>query len=71
MFRTCSTNGEKRNTYRTLVGKPDGRSLGRHRRRCVDNIKTDLREIGCGGVDWIHLDQDSGSCEDSNEFQVP
>jgi hypothetical protein len=50
----CSTNGEKRNAYRILVGKPEGkRPLGRPRRRWVDNIKMDLREIVWDGVDWI------------------
>jgi hypothetical protein len=44
--------GEKRNAYRILVGKPDGkRLLGRPRRRGVDNIKMDLREIGWDGLD--------------------
>jgi hypothetical protein len=48
--------GEKRNAYRILVGKPDGkRPLGRPRRRLVDNIKMDLREIGWGVMDWIDL----------------
>jgi hypothetical protein len=43
---------EKRNAYRILVGKPEGkRPLGRPRRRWVDNIKTDLREIGWSGID--------------------
>jgi hypothetical protein len=52
MGRLCSTNGEKRNTYRTLVGKPEGkRPLVRPRRRWVDNIKMDFREIGWGGMD--------------------
>jgi hypothetical protein len=38
--------GEKRNVYRLLVGKPEGkRSLGRPRRRWIDNIKMDLSEI--------------------------
>jgi hypothetical protein len=42
-----STIGEKRNAYRILVGKPEGKSpLGRPRRRRVDNDKMDLREIG-------------------------
>jgi hypothetical protein len=51
--------GEKRNSYRLLVGKPEGkRPLGRPRRRWVDNIKMDLLEIGWGGVDWIGLAQD-------------
>jgi hypothetical protein len=47
MGGACSTNGEKRNAYRILVGKREGkRPLGRPRRRWVDNIKMDLREIG-------------------------
>jgi hypothetical protein len=48
--------GATRNAYRILVGKPEGkRPLGRPRRRWVDNIKTDLGEIGWDGVDWIEL----------------
>jgi hypothetical protein len=48
--------GEKRNACRILVGKPEGRrSLGRPRRRWVDNIKMDLREIGWDGVVWTGL----------------
>jgi hypothetical protein len=48
--------GKKRNAYRILVGNPKGmRPLGRPRRRWVDNIKMDLREIGWDGVDWIDL----------------
>jgi hypothetical protein len=44
--------GEKKNAYRILVGKPEGkRPLERPRRRCVDNIKMDVREIGWDGVD--------------------
>jgi hypothetical protein len=51
--------GEKRNVYRLLVGKPEGkRPLGRPRRRWMDNMKMDLLEIGWGGVDWIGLAQD-------------
>jgi hypothetical protein len=47
---------EKRNAYRILVGKLEGkRPLGRPRRRWVDNIKMDLRDIGWDGVDWIGL----------------
>jgi hypothetical protein len=43
MGRACSTNGAKRNAYRILVGKPEGkRPMGRPRRRWVDNIKIDL-----------------------------
>jgi hypothetical protein len=46
MGRVCSTNGEKRNAYRILVGMPEGkRTLGRPRRKCVHNIKMDLRDI--------------------------
>jgi hypothetical protein len=45
--------GETRNAYRILVGKPEGkRLLGRPRRRWVDNIRIDLREIEWDGVDW-------------------
>jgi hypothetical protein len=48
--------GETRTAYRILVGKPKGkRPLGKPRRRWVDNIKIDLREIGWEGVDWIDL----------------
>jgi hypothetical protein len=44
--------GEKRNACRILVGKPDGkRPFGRQRRRCVDNIKMDLIQIGWDGLD--------------------
>jgi hypothetical protein len=50
--------GEKRNAYRILVGKPEGkRPLGRPRCRWVDNIKMDLSEIGWDGMDWIDLAQ--------------
>jgi hypothetical protein len=59
MGRACSTNGERRNVYRILVGNPEGRrSLGRPRRRWVDNIKMDLKEVGWDGRDWIDLAQD-------------
>ena len=50
---------ERRGAYRVLVEKPEGkRPLGRHRRRWEDNIKMDLQEIGCGGMDWIELARD-------------
>jgi hypothetical protein len=55
----CSTNGEKRNAYILLVGKPDGkRPLGRPRRMWVDNIRMDLGEVGWSEVDWIGLAKD-------------
>jgi hypothetical protein len=58
--RVASTRGTL-NAYRILVGKPEvRRPLGRTRPRWVDNIKVDLREIGWGGVDWIHLAQVRG-----------
>jgi hypothetical protein len=51
--------GEKRNAYRLLMGKPEGkRPLGRARCRWVDNIRMDLGEVGWGDVDWIGLAQD-------------
>jgi hypothetical protein len=59
-------NGEKRNAYRILVRKPEGkRLLGRPRRNWLVIIKMVLREIGWGGMDWIHLAQDS--CEHGSE----
>ena len=51
--------GEGRGVYRILVGKPEGkRPLGRPRRRWEDNIKMDLQEVGCEGMDWIERAQD-------------
>jgi hypothetical protein len=50
------------------VVKPEGkRPLGRSRRVWEDNIKMDLQEVGCGGVDWIELPQVVGTCEYGNE----
>jgi hypothetical protein len=50
---------QRRNAYRLLVGKPEGRRpLGRPRRRWVDNIRMDLVEVGWGDVDWMGLAQD-------------
>jgi hypothetical protein len=55
----CSTNGEKGNAYRLLVGKPEGKTpLERPRRRWVDNMSMDLGEVGWGSVDWIGLAKD-------------
>jgi len=51
--------GEERGMYSVLVAKPEGmRPLGIPRRRWENNIKMDLQEVGCGGVDWIELAQD-------------
>jgi hypothetical protein len=55
MGGACSTNAEKRNAYRLLVGK---RPLGKTRRRWVDNVGIDLRGVGWGDADWIGLAQD-------------
>jgi len=50
--------GERRGIYRILVGKPEGnRPLGRPRPRWEDNIKMDLQEVGCRGMDWVELAQ--------------
>ena len=55
MGGACSAYG----VYRVLVGKPEGkRPLGRPKRSWEDNIKMDLQEVGCGGMDWIELAQD-------------
>jgi hypothetical protein len=51
--------GKSRGACGVLVGKPEGRRrLRRPRRKCEDNIKMDVREVGCGGADWIDLTQD-------------
>jgi hypothetical protein len=51
--------GEEKNAYGTLVGKPERkRSLGKPRRRWLDNIKMNLREIEWDCMDWIDLSQD-------------
>jgi hypothetical protein len=50
--------GEGRDVYRVLAAKPEGRRpLGRPRHRWEDNIKMDLRKVGCGCVDWMELAQ--------------
>jgi hypothetical protein len=52
--------GESRGVYRALVGKPQRkRPLGRPRHRWENNIKMDLQEVGCGGMGWIELAQDT------------
>jgi hypothetical protein len=62
---------ERREVYKVLVGKPEGkRPLGRPRRRWEDGIRMDLREIGLGGVDWIRLARQgpvAGCCECGDE----
>jgi len=51
--------GERKGVCRVLAGKPEGRrTLGRLRCRWEDNIKMDLQEVVCGGMDWIELAQD-------------
>jgi hypothetical protein len=76
MVRACSTCGDKRNAYGMLMGKSEGKSsLGRPRRRWVDNINMDLREIGWSGIDWIDLaqnrDQWRALVSTVMNFQVP
>jgi hypothetical protein len=59
MGRAYSMNGEKRNAYRILLGKPEEkRPLRRPRCKWRDNIKTDLRDNEWGGTHWIDLTQD-------------
>jgi len=51
--------GERRGLYRVLIGKSEGkRPLERPRHRWEDNIKMDLQEVRCGGMDWIEMAQD-------------
>jgi len=60
--RHVARMGERRGVYRGLVGKPEGkRPLGKPRRRCEDDIKMDIQEMGYGGMDWIALAQDKDS----------
>jgi hypothetical protein len=59
MGGACSADGEGIDVYRVSVEKPEGnRLLGRPRRRWKDDIKADLQEVECGGMDWIELAQD-------------
>jgi hypothetical protein len=54
--------GERRGVCRVLVGKPEGkRPLGGSGHRWEDNIKMDLQEVGCGGLDWMELAEDTDS----------
>jgi hypothetical protein len=51
--------GERRGVYRVLVGKPEGKiPLWRTRHKWEEDIKVELQEVGCGGMDWIKLAQD-------------
>ena len=57
--RHVARMGGENRCIQGLVGKPQGKApLGRPRRRCEDNIKMDLQEVGCGEMDWIELAQD-------------
>jgi hypothetical protein len=59
MGGACSAYGERRGVYRVLVRKPEGkRPLERPRRRLEDNIKMDLQDVGCGGMESIDLAED-------------
>ena len=59
MGRTCSTYGATQKYIQNFVGKPEGkRPLGRLRRRWKENIKMNLREVGCDTGDWIDLAED-------------
>ena len=61
MGRACSRYEERRGAYSVVVGKHDrNRPLGRPRRRWKDNIKINLQEVGCGGMEWMDLSQDRG-----------
>jgi hypothetical protein len=57
--------------YRVLVGKTEGkRPHRRPRRRWEDNIKMDLQEVGCGGMDWIELAQDRGRFRETHKISI-
>jgi hypothetical protein len=62
----------KRNAYRILVGKPEGKRLrGRPRRRWVEKFKMDLKEIGWGGMDWIDLAQNRDQWRALVNLRIP
>jgi hypothetical protein len=59
MDKACSINGEKMNVYKILVVKSEGKIiLARRRRKWVNTIKIDHKDIGWGGMDWTDLAQD-------------
>jgi len=61
MGGACSTCGREERCIQGLGGEPEGkRTLERLRNRWENNVKMDLHEVGCGGTDWIDLDQDRG-----------
>jgi len=54
MDGACSVLGERIGLYTVFGGRPKGkRPLGRHRRRREDDIKKDVQEVACGGIDWV------------------
>jgi hypothetical protein len=65
MGGACNADGEGRGVYRVLVGKPEGkRPLGIPRLIWKYNIKTNLQEVGCGGMNWIETVAGTGECGD-------
>ena len=59
MGGACNAYGGWTGVFRVLMGKPEGkRPLGRPKTRWEDNIKMDLQEVECGGMDWIDVAQD-------------
>ena len=70
MGRTCTHMEQSKNAYRVLMGKPESkRPLGRPRHTWEDNIKMDLREVGCDPRVWIALAEGpmTGLCKGVNE----